>query len=126
MTHQVKRIGMILFLFCISFSFFPKNHPLYDEFGKAIQFISPELILMTNVLPNNDICLNPSAMINQINSLLHYFHTYKDTDLRALQPGIFRDMGVTLKDIESTLIFMKQTITEDLKKGKKLSGGCEP
>ena len=71
-------------------------------------------------LPLNSVSFKPEAVLKQIDQVLFYFKKYGEKDPRAVSPGLLSSCNVTLNDVKATLIFCRDTLKEDLKKGGKL------
>jgi hypothetical protein len=95
---------IILFLVGLSSYFiFPRNH-LFRE----------------SSLPRQKVLFKAGALLKQIGQVLEYIKKYKGKDPRAVGPGLFSSHRVTLADVEATLIFCRDILTEDLKEGKNI------
>lgn len=70
-------------------------------------------------LPRAEVLLKPAIMLKQVEQVIHYIQTYRQKDRKAVSPGLFSSFKVTLKDVESTLLFCRDVLKEDMKKGKK-------
>lgn len=66
-------------------------------------------------LTDISIIINPEALVNQIDAVLDYFQKYKNQDTDAVNVGLFSQLGISLSDVEATLRFLRDTITEDIK-----------
>ncbi len=82
----------------------------------------PDTFFKETLAPLTDISItiNPEALVNQIDAVLDYFLKYKNQDLEAVNAGLFSQLGISLSDVETTLRFLKDTVTEDLKNKTKL------
>ena len=94
----------------------------------------PFQVLPTSVLPTSTempfkeislpldgilITINPKTLLKQIDAVLAYFQLYKTQDPEAIKPGLLSQLGISLEDVEDTLRFLKETISEDINKGTK-------
>ena len=70
-------------------------------------------------LPARKVVLAPGAMLKQIEQVLEYIRKYRQKDAHAVDPGLFSSHGVTLKDVEETLIYCRDILNEDSEKGKR-------
>lgn len=93
---------VFIFLWCFALPPFPAQQ---ETFFKEIP---PPL---TDV----SIIINPEALVNQIDAVLVYFQQYKNQDPEAVNAGLFSQLGISLTDVEATLRFLKDTVTEDIK-----------
>jgi len=86
---------------------------LQETFFKEIQ---PPLIGIS-------ITINPEALVQQIDAVLDYFSKYKNQDPDAVNVGLFSQIGISLSDVEATLRFLMDTVTEDIrnKSGSRLA-----
>ncbi len=71
------------------------------------------------MLPSLKVVCEPEAMLKQIDQVRLYFKKYREKDPRAVSPGLLSSLNVTLNDVEATLLFCRDILKDDLKKGKK-------
>jgi hypothetical protein len=79
--------------------------------------VLPDVFLKEIPPPLTDISItiNPEALVQQIDAVLDYFQKYKDQDPDAVNAGLLSQQGISLADVETTLRFLKDTVTEDIK-----------
>lgn len=66
-------------------------------------------------LTDVSITINPETLVKQIDAVLDYFQKYKNQDPDAINAGLFSQLGISLADVETTLHFLKDTVTEDIR-----------
>ncbi len=72
-----------------------------------------------SALPATDVLISPAALLKQIEQVIAYFQVHRQTDRQALSPGLLSAAGVSLPDVEETLLFCRDILREDLQKNRR-------
>lgn len=72
-----------------------------------------------STLPPADVLITPAALLKQVEQVIAYFQTHRQTDRQAISPGLLSSSDVSLPDVEETLLFCRDILREDLQKNKR-------
>jgi hypothetical protein len=72
-----------------------------------------------STLPPADVLITPAALLKQVEQVIAYFQTHRQTDRQAISPGLLSSFDVSLPDVEETLLFCRDILREDLQKNRR-------
>jgi hypothetical protein len=93
---------------------------LVNKFGKIVGRIDVGKYFKRVDLEDMDIVVNSLSLGKQIEEVLDYYTNFGTLDSSAVHAGVLSELGITLKDMESTLRFIKHTIDGDIKSKRTL------
>lgn len=120
----MKKTILLTTLFLSTFTLFSKaeekNYTAVDEFGKAKFTINSKSYLKEAKIKKTNLEFDEKKLLITITNTIEYFNKNLDSDEIIKRTGFLGSMNVKVEDVLKTLEFIKETLTEDISKGKKI------